>query len=149
MEELKGIERIKELAIQVKNPGIKKVAEYLINRDDMDDKYKNEDKDLDKMWVYITEQAKGIAENNIACVEDKDVYNWAIHYWDEKNEDLEKEKNVSYKQPKTEKETKVTDNLAGTETLEQSKQNENDIVFKWKGKEVTRAQFNSKEYLSW
>ena len=35
------------------------------------------------------------------------------------------------------------------EKEQESVQNENDIIFKWKGKDVTRAQFNSKEYLSW
>lgn len=167
-----GIERIKALSLKEKNLAIKKVSEYLITRDDMDLKYQNENKDLEKMWKYITERAKKQAVNGTAYIEDKEVYNWAIHYWDESEEDLKQESNTGDKLNK--KETKKSQKASSEETdiskdnktitleadenheltkesYEQLEKvfNDNDIVFKWKGRDVTRAQFNSKEYLSW
>lgn len=159
-----GIERIKQLSSTTDIPGIKKVAEYLINREDMNEKYQNEEKNLEDMWDYITDRAKEKAVFGTACIEDTEVYNWAIHYWDEPEEDLRKENVKDDKLPK--KETKKAQKVSSNETKvneEETKQeeiskkidneksisNDNDIVFKWKGRDVTRAQFNSKEYLSW
>ncbi len=150
-----GIERIKTLSLKEKNLAIKKVAEYLVTRDDMDLKYQDENKDLQKMWNYISGRAKKQAVDGTACIEDKDVYNWAIHYWDELEEDLKKENNTDDKLNK--KETKKSQKASSEESSVQkeetngqkNEQNDNDIVFKWKGRDVTRAQFNSKEYLSW
>lgn len=167
-----GIERIKILASKATVPGIKKVAEYLINREDMNEKYQNQEKDLEDMWDYITDRAKEKAVFGTACIEDTEVYNWAIHYWDETEENLSKENEKNNNLPKKEnkkaqkassEETDISkDNktitLEADENHELTKEsyeqlekvfNDNDIVFKWKGKDVTRAQFNSKEYLSW
>lgn len=164
MDNFTGIERIKTLASKATIPGIKKVAEYLINREDMNEKYQNKEKDLEKMWHYITEKAREKEENGVACIEDTEVYNWAIHYWDESEENLRKENVKDDKLPKKEtkkaqkvssNETKVNEDETKQEEIskkidnEKSISNDNDIVFKWKGKDVTRAQFNSKEYLSW
>lgn len=121
----------------------------------MDLKYQDENKDLQKMWNYISGRAKKQAVDGTACIEDKDVYNWAIHYWDELEEDLKKENNTDDKLNK--KETKKSQKASSEESSVQkeetngqkNEQNDNDIVFKWKGRDVTRAQFNSKEYLSW
>lgn len=164
MDNFTGIEKIKTLASKATIPGIKKVAEYLINREDMNEKYQNKEKDLEKMWHYITEKAREKEENGVACIEDTEVYNWAIHYWDESEENLRKENVKDDKLPK--KETKKAQKVSSNETKgnedetkqeeiskkidnEKSISNDNDIVFKWKGKDVTRDQFNSKEYLSW
>lgn len=145
-----GIERIKTLASKTTDPGIKKVAEYLINREDMNEKYQNEEKDLERMWKYIGDRAKGQAINGVACIEDKEIYNWAIHYWDELQENLDKENGTKSKESGTTKKTITEKQVQNKEDLEEkTTKSDNDIVFKWKGKDVTRAQFNSKEYLSW
>lgn len=149
---MEGIERIKKLSQATKDNSIKKVVEYLISRNDMDERYLNQDKDLDKMWKYIREKAKEKSVDGVACIEDEDVYNWAIHYWDESEEDLQKENKTAKKTTKSKAEKEASSEKENKETVEkeqESVQNENDIIFKWKGRDVTRAQFNSKEYLSW
>lgn len=42
-------------------------------------------KDLDSFFVYAQEEARKLLEKgrNCACVEDKTVYGWAIHYFEE------------------------------------------------------------------
>lgn len=153
-----GIEKIKTLASKEKNLSIKKVADYLVTRSDMDEKYLNENKDLEKMWSYITERAKKQAVNGVACINDEEIYNWAIHYWDESEEDLKNEKETNDKLSK--KETKAIEkessneidaekDVSGQKTEQKNGQKDTDIVFKYKGKDVTRAQFESKEFLTW
>lgn len=182
MDNFTGIERIKTLASkadkimnEIERESIKQIVEYLINREDMDKKYLNEEKDLEKMWNYIYTQIEKSRKNNekVVGVTKEIVYGLAIHYWDESEGDLNKENVKDDKLPK--KETKKAQKLSSEETdiskdnkiitieadenhnltkesykqLESVFNNDNDIVFKWKGRDVTRAQFNSKEYLSW
>lgn len=38
---------------------------------------------LQDCWSYITGQAKKRAVNSCACIEDKEVFGWAIHFFEE------------------------------------------------------------------
>lgn len=41
-------------------------------------------KDLDYFFIYAQEEARKLADNkNYACIEDKTVYGWAIHFFEE------------------------------------------------------------------
>ena len=86
---MKGIERIKVLASEIKDKPLLKIIEYLLTRTDMNDKYLNEEKTLKQMVEFIKNNAKKNAQNGIAMIEDEIVYSWAIHYFDETNKDLE------------------------------------------------------------
>lgn len=83
-----GIERIKILGSEVKDKALLKVIEYLVSREDMNEKYLNEEKSLKQMVEYIKSEAKKQAVNGMAIIEDEEVYGWAIHYFDETNEKL-------------------------------------------------------------
>lgn len=89
---MNGIERIRILASEVKDKALLKVVEYLLSRQDMNDKYLNEDKSLKQMINFIKDLARKQASGGVAMVEDEVVYSWAIHYWDETNENLKLEK---------------------------------------------------------
>lgn len=95
-----GIERIKILASQVTNKCVLKIVNYLISREDMNDKYLNEEKNLTQMIDFIKQQAKKKSESGIAIVDDEEVFGWAIHYFDETNIDLK----ISESSDKKEKE---------------------------------------------
>ena len=86
---MKGIERIKILASEIKDKPLLKIIEYLLTREDMNEKYLNEEKSLKQMVEFIKKNAKKQAQNGIAMIEDETVYSWAIHYFDETNKDLE------------------------------------------------------------
>ena len=43
---MEGIKRIKKLSQETKDSSLKKVADYLITREDMNNRYLNQDKDL-------------------------------------------------------------------------------------------------------
>lgn len=41
-------------------------------------------KDLDSFFIYATSEARKLAENkSYACIDDKTVFGWAIHYFEE------------------------------------------------------------------
>lgn len=97
---LDGIERIKILAKEVKDKPLLKIIDYLLTRNDMNDKYLNEEKNLSQMIQYIKAEAKKRAINGVAVIEDEEVYNLAIHYFDESNSNLKINNNVDLKEPK-------------------------------------------------
>ena len=41
---------------------------------------KKENKTLAGLVSYIVEEARKQAENNVACIPDEEVYEWAVHY---------------------------------------------------------------------
>lgn len=139
---MEGIEKIKKLSQETKDENIKKVAEYLINREDMDEKYLNEEKNLKDMWSFITEEARKKAQNGCAVLEDKEVYGLAIHYFDETNEALGIK--TSKKETKTEKKQEVQKE---EKKADAPVHNDNDIVMVYKGKPITYKEFKSGSYL--
>ena len=85
---MNGIERIKVLGKDIKEDALLEIINYLISREDMADKYLNEEKSLSGMIDFIRTKAKEKAINNMAEVKDEEVFGWAIHYFDESNADL-------------------------------------------------------------
>lgn len=160
MEEMKGIERIKQFSNETKDQNIKKVAEYLINREDMNDKFLNEEKNLTDMWEYIRDKAREKAINGCAMLEDQDVYNLAVHYFDETNEALGIKTSKKQNKPKEEnkkQEAKVEENASNTKQdaeVQDKKKSEDvpahkddDVVMVYKGKPVTYKEFKEGTYL--
>ena len=83
-----GIERIKILSSEIKDDALLSIIDYLLSRKDMNDKYLNEEKNLKQMIDFIMSEAQKKAKANRAIVKDEVVFGWAIHYWDESNENL-------------------------------------------------------------
>jgi hypothetical protein len=152
---MEGIKRIKELSQKEKDANIKKVAEYLINREDMNDKFLNEEKNLSDMWEFIKGEAKKKAQNGCAVIEDEEVYGLAVHYFDETNEALGlKTNNKKEEVKKQENITKKVDNVE-TQSKKAEENNvedvpthkDDEIVMKYKGKPVTYKEFKDGTYL--
>lgn len=90
-----GIERIKVLAAEVEDKQVRKIVNYLVSREDMNEKYLNEEKSLKQMLKFIGNEIMknfklmDIGNNaKMVCTEDEEIYSLAIHYWDESNNDL-------------------------------------------------------------
>lgn len=83
-----GIERIKQLAADIKDEALLEIINYLVSREDMNEKYLSEEKSLKQMVNFIRNKAKELAKDNMAMVKDDVVFGWAIHYFDETNEQL-------------------------------------------------------------
>ena len=111
---------------KVKNASIKKVCAYLKTREDIKYNLEKENKSIDEMWEYIKSEARKQAKDGCACIEDNQVFEWAVHYYDEddikvesfKKIDNNKLDNISVKtvsqkkvtQPKKAKKEKVAEN---------------------------------------
>ena len=85
---MEGIERIRILASEIKDEALLKIVNYLMSRKDMNEKYLNEEKTLKQMVSFIKEKAKKRSKDGMAMIEDEVVYSWAIHYFNETNENL-------------------------------------------------------------
>lgn len=87
-----------KINLQAKDESQKRILEYLeenaseilaskINNGvqvEKDGKQLLSKKDLDSFFIYATNEAKKMAENkSYACIDDKTVYGWAIHYFEE------------------------------------------------------------------
>ena len=107
-----GIERIKILAKEITDKPLLKIIDYLLNRKDMNEKYLNEEKSLKQMISFIKTEAEKESVNGVAMIEDEVVYGWAIHYFDESNEDLkiQRESKKIEKKPITKEKKKVEKN---------------------------------------
>lgn len=72
--------------------------------DSLVDRINSGKKTMKDCWSYITSQARKMAVNNCACIEDKEVFGWAVHFFEEddikpetaKNEKKETETHEKY-----------------------------------------------------
>ena len=67
----------------VKDANLKLICDYLLGRQDMQEKLNNPNKSIDKMFSYVRSQAKKKAVNECAVIKDTEVFGWAVHYYDE------------------------------------------------------------------
>lgn len=163
-------ERLKQLITEIKEntnisaedkKGILKIAEYLLTRSDMNEKYNNQEKSLLEMWKFIKEEAKEKAINGVAVMDDEEVYSMAIHYFDESNEKLKmKSKNTKASKKASAREmddTKENEEIKQQEEISSEVDNKNattesknddEIVMIFKGQPVTYKQFKEGTYLT-
>lgn len=59
------------------------IYDHLISIPGMKEKMENPNKSLKKMNDFIRNKAKNMAVDGCAVVEDKEVFGWAVHYYDE------------------------------------------------------------------
>lgn len=106
---MNGYERIKQLYLnnqkEKKDKPLIKIITYLMKTQNMSEKYLNEEKNLDNMMNFINKNAKEQAINNIAIIEDEQVYKWAIEYFDKSDKELGIEKKIETPKPKKEEKT--------------------------------------------
>lgn len=121
MEELKTIN----------DPAIKKVAQYLLSRDDIQSNLAKEKKSLKEMWEYIRSKAQKQANGNCACISDETVYGWAVHYYDEDDIKIEQIKNSAVKSGKDKANVNIKQEVSSAtntkkDTIKKVKQKIND-----------------------
>lgn len=63
----------------------KVIYDYLITIPGMEEKMKNPNKSLREMNTFIRNKARNMAVDGCAVVEGKEVFGWAVHYYDEEN----------------------------------------------------------------
>lgn len=80
-----------KLKLTAENAGQERVLKYLEENasDTLTEKINGGNKTMAGCWTYIVSRARSLAKNSCACVEDAEVYGWAVHYFEE--DDLSKE----------------------------------------------------------
>lgn len=69
----------------VNDKNLKLICDYLLGRQDMQEKLNNPNKSIEKMFDYVRSKAKEKAVNRCATIIDAEVFGWAVHYYDEED----------------------------------------------------------------
>lgn len=85
---MEGLERLEQEALELNNHNIILIFNNIKNRTELQDKFNNEEKTINGMYEFIYNKARTIANKNVAMVNDKTVYLWAMTYFNKSNEEL-------------------------------------------------------------
>lgn len=97
---MNGFDKLKEQMKGKTNPALIETVEYLLTRDDMQEKYLNEEKSVDEMEEFITEKGQKHLQDGWHYITNEVVFAWAIMYYSFPNSFLKissKETNTSTK----------------------------------------------------
>ena len=85
---MEGNERLEQETIEMNNYNVVLIFNYIKDKDELQEKFDNEEKTIKGMYEFICGKAKTLAQNGVAAVNDKVVYLWAITYFCKSNEEL-------------------------------------------------------------
>ena len=85
---MEGKERLEQETIEMNNYNVVLIFNYIKDKDELKEKFDNEEKTIKGMYEFICGKAKTLAQNGVAAVNDKVVYLWAITYFCKSNEEL-------------------------------------------------------------
>lgn len=85
---MEGLERLEKEVLEMNNNNILAIFEYLKTRTDLYEKFNNSEKSIKQMYKFICEKAKKQAINNVAMINGKMVYLWAVTYFNKINSEL-------------------------------------------------------------
>lgn len=85
---MNGIERLSNMLKGQKEKYLIKVVNYLKNHVEMYDSFLNEEKNLDDLNTYIRGLAEKQKVKGVAVIEDDEVYQWSMDYFNKSNEEL-------------------------------------------------------------
>lgn len=78
---MNGFERLKEQVKDQKDMALRQTVDYLISREDMEQKYLQENKTLEGMAKFIREKGCKYLRNGWNYITNEVVYAWAIMYF--------------------------------------------------------------------
>ena len=128
---MNGFDRLKEQVKGQEDSALNQVIEYLISRDDMEQKYLNEEKNVKEMCNFIKGKGKVHAKNGWNFITNEVVFAWAIMYWALPNSFL-KINTPKETQNTTTKEKTTKNNVVSIEkakkAIEEKKQTQKGII---------------------
>lgn len=122
--------------IKTDNNSLKCIVDFLLKECEKDTDLKEKikkcsDTDLTELWQYLKKKAEPFAEKGVACIEDKDVFNWTKEYfldWDniqaEKQKIFEEQKKRNEEHDKEIKELAEKQETKSTPSLKTTKKKE-------------------------
>lgn len=92
---MEGLERLESEVLEMNNCNISAIFDYLKTREDLYEKFNNDEKSIHQMYEFIYEKARKQKVDNVAMISDRVVYLWAVTYFLKSNDELGlKEKRV-------------------------------------------------------
>lgn len=85
---MEGIERLEAEVLEMNNSNITAIFEYLKTRNDMTEYFNNDEKTIKQMYKFIYDKASKQKIDNVAMIDDRMVYLWAVTYFCKSNEEL-------------------------------------------------------------
>lgn len=76
-----GFNRLREQIEDQEDTALRQVVDYLISREDMEQKYLNEEKDIKGMCSFVKGKGNAHAKNGWNFITNEVVFAWAIMYW--------------------------------------------------------------------
>lgn len=78
---MNGFERLRTQVEDQQDAALKQVVEYLLSREDMEQKYLNEEKSIKEMCSFIKGKGQAHAKNGWNFITNEVVFAWAIMYF--------------------------------------------------------------------
>lgn len=85
---MNGLERLEAEVLEMNDNSVSTVFSYLKTREDLYEKFDNEEKSIKEMYEYLWDRARKLAKNGVAMVQDNLVFMWAVTYFTKSNEEL-------------------------------------------------------------
>lgn len=131
---MNGFEKLKTQVKDQQDTALNQVVEYLLSREDMEQKYLNEEKTLEGMCNFIKTKGNTHAKNGCNFITNEVVFAWAIMYFSLPNTFLKiNDVKLTNKTTSKHKETKEKNNVVSMEkakqALEEKKQVEQLTLF--------------------
>lgn len=89
---MNGFERLKEQVKDQEDKALLQTIDYLLSREDMEQKYLNKEKTVEEMAKFIKDKARKYMKNGWNYVSNEVVYAWAVMYFSLPNSFLKIEK---------------------------------------------------------
>lgn len=118
-----GFERLKEQVKDQEDKALLQTVDYLLSREDMENKYLNEEKTIEEMCSFVKNKAHKYMKNGWNYITNEVVYSWAIMYFSLPNSFLKIEKK------------NVTENKSNPQTSSKKENTKNNVVSLEKAKE--------------
>ncbi len=118
-----GFERLKEQVKDQKDKALLQTVDYLLSREEMEQKYLNEEKTVDEMAQFIRKKGLKYYQNGWNYIPNEVVYAWAIMYFSFPNSFLKIEKKDITTKSKTETSLKTEKSKNNVVSLEDAKKN--------------------------
>lgn len=119
-----GFERLKEQVKDQKDKALLQTVDYLLSREDMEQRYLNDEKSIEEMRSFIKNKANMCMNNGWNYIKDEVVYAWSVMYFSLPNSFLKIEKNKNIKEISKENSTSTSKSSKNNiVSLEEAKKN--------------------------
>lgn len=116
---MNGFDRLRSMVKDQEDEALKQTINYLLSRSDLEQRFLNEDKNLEEMCKFIRNKGTQHCRNGWNYVTNELVYSWAVMYFSLPNSFLKIKSTPTKSTPNKPKNTSHKDNVI---TIEKAKE---------------------------